>query len=114
MTFEAKHSGGRTFPTYLKREQRKCGSVNGKETTRLKCDGASPLAVCQDGYGGADLVKRRIHLEWALRRPLITGDKLIAAAERRLREGPSASVLRIWRLLLLRAWDFRAFPGFGF
>ena len=34
--------------------------------------------------------------EWALRRPLITGDKLIAAAaERRLREGPS--VLRIWR-----------------
>ena len=42
-----------------------------------------PLGVIQDGYGGgADLVKRRIHLEWALRRPLITGDKLIAVEER--------------------------------
>ena len=61
MTFEAKHSGGRTFQTYLKREQRKCGSVNA--TTRLKYDGACPLGVCQDGYGGADLVKRRIHLK---------------------------------------------------
>ena len=59
-----------------------------------------------------DLVKRRIHLrrEWALRRPrpLITGDKLIAAERRRGREwrGPyMVPSLQGWAKDLTVSWE---------